>query len=448
MKDATTGPRPQTLFTDESLWQAWLDVEAALARAQARIGAIPEQAAQDITGAARLDRIGTDRLRASIARTMAPVLSLTHCLAEAAGEESGRYVHWGATTQNVMQTGRLLLLRHSRDGMRTAMARALDRLGEFAEAHAETAMAGRTNRRHALPITFGFKVAGWIEELERAEQRLSDADRRTFRLPFGGAVGAYHSFGSDGPRLMTALAKELELGELLVPSRTVNDLFVDYVTQLGMFAMSLERVAQELYLLMTEEIGEIREVLEAGVVGSSTMPHKVNPKRVVRVKAQCSRLRAQVAPALESGLSSHEGDAATNHLLSSVMDEAVPLGWTLAEGFAELLDRVEPDPERMRENLARSGPLLATEQLMMALAPEVGRGRAHDLIHHALETAQEEGAEVIPTLLAMPEVAALGEERVRDLLDPASYTGESAGISRAAASRAAELSRSLRAGIR
>lgn len=439
MTVAARGLRPGTVFAPERQWQAWLDVEAALARAQARLGLIPEAAAREISAQARLERIDVAALRASIARTLAPVLSLTRCLAEATGE-SGRWVHWGATTQNVMQTGRLLLLREAHRGVLAALARAVGRLGRLAADHADTPMAGRTNRRHALPITLGFKAAGWIEELDRAAARLTEAAGRSFSLPFGGAVGAHHAYAGHGRALMRTMAAELGLAELMVPGRTVNDLFVEYVVQLALLGMTFERIARELYLLMTEELQEIHEVLEPGVVGSSTMPHKVNPKHVVKVLAECARLRALAAPAMEAGLPSHEGDAAANHLLAAVLDEAVPLAWTLAERVAALLERVAPDPARMAANLALTGPLLATERLTMALAPETGRGRAHDLVHHALEGAP---ADPMAALLAVPEIAALGADRVRALLDPACYTGDSAEIARTAADRAAALARAL-----
>ena len=165
---------PDTLFARETLWQSWLEVEAALAETQAELGLIPPQAARDIRAAATLDKIGTQALEADIARTLAPILSLTRLLAKAAGP-SGDYVHWGATTQNVMQTGRILLIRQADGAIRAALAGALDRLAQIAESHAETLMAGRTNRRHAVPITFGFKVAGWIEEMTRAADRLEAA---------------------------------------------------------------------------------------------------------------------------------------------------------------------------------------------------------------------------------------------------------------------------------
>ncbi|MBY6090448.1 lyase family protein [Maritimibacter alkaliphilus] len=423
-----------TLFSRETLWQSWLDVEAALAETQAEMGIIPAEAAVAIRKAATLETLGVEALEADIRRTLAPVLSLTRLLSQAAGP-AGDYVHWGATTQNVMQTGRILLIRQADQAIRLGLSGALDRLGALAEAEAETLTAGRTNRMHALPITFGFKVAGWIEEICRAADRLEDAGSRLFALPFGGAVGAMQAFGVQGQEINRRLAARLGLRELLVPGRTGNDLFAEYVVQLSMLAMTVERVAGELYLLMTQEIGEVAEVLDAGTVGSSTMPHKVNPKFVVKVLAQAAELRGLAGPALETGRSSHEGDAAQNGLLSAVLDRAVPLGWTMVEDFRQLLGRIALNRPRMAENAALSGGGIATENLMMRLAPLTGRAQAHDIVHHALEHGA--GHPPLEVLSTAPEVTAhLTEGEIAAALDPAAYTGDSARIARDAAEMA------------
>lgn len=419
--------RPETVFARDTLWQSWLDVEAALARAQAELGVIPDWAARAISEVATLDDLGRDAMVADIKRTMAPILSLTRLLGAAAGK-AGDYVHWGATTQNVMQTGRILLMRQADSAIRQALSRAMLRLGVLARDGAQTLMAGRTNRQHALPITFGFKVAGWIEEMERAEARLSDAAARLFALPFGGAVGAMHAFGGQGRALNTRLAADLGLRELLVPGRTVNDLFAEYVLQLSLLAMTIERIMSEAYALMAEEIGEVSERLDAGTVGSSTMPQKVNPKFVVRTIAQAVELRGQAGPALETGRSTHEGDAVANHLLSSVLDTAIPLAWRLAESFEETLNRLTPNPTRMAENLSRSQGAISAENLMMVLAPLAGRAQAHDIVHHALEKGGAAG------LLEDAQVRKyLGAQEIRAALDPAHYLGDSVEIALAGA---------------
>jgi len=424
---------PDSIFARSSQWQAWLDVEAALARAQADIGMIPDWAAAKISAAAQLDVIGHDALVADIGRTMAPVLSLTRLLAKAAGD-AGDYVHWGATTQNVMQTGRILLLRTADQAIRHHLSAAATRLAQLAEDEAETMMIGRTNRQYALPITFGFKVAGWITELDRAEARLTDAAKRLFVLPFGGAIGAMHAYGPQGREVNRRLAAALGLSEMLVPGRTVNDVFAEYLLQLSLLAMFVERVMTEAYTLIGQDYAELGERLEAGAIGSSTMPQKVNPKYVVPVAAHAAQLRGMAALALESGRTSHEGDPLSNQVLAATLDQAVPLAWRMCAGFAEALDRLTVRRDVMADNLARVGSAVCAENLMMTLAPLVGRGRAHDIVHHALEAGGP------AALYSDHEISQhLSAADITAALDPANYLGDSASIAREAAQLAVRL---------
>ena len=428
---------PDSIFARSSQWQAWLDVEAALARAQADIGMIPDWAADKISAAAQLDVIGYDALVADIGRTMAPVLSLTRLLAKAAGD-AGDYVHWGATTQNVMQTGRILLLRTADKAIRQHLAGAATRLGQLAEDEAETMMIGRTNRQHALPITFGFKVAGWITELDRAEARLTDAAKRLFVLPFGGAIGAMHAYGPQGREVNQRLAAALELREMLVPGRTMNDVFAEYLLQLSLLAMFVERVMTEAYTLIGGDYAELGERLEAGAVGSSTMPQKVNPKYVVPVAAHAAQLRGTSALALESGRTSHEGDPLSNQVLAATLDQAVPLAWRMCAGFAEALDRLIVRRDVMADKLAGVGSAVCAENLMMTLAPLVGRGRAHDIVHHALEAGGP------AALYNNPEISRhLSVSDIEAALDPTNYLGDSASIAREAAQLAVSIATRL-----
>ncbi|MEP0721065.1 MAG: lyase family protein [Marinomonas sp.] len=430
---------PVTVFARETIWQYWLDIEATLAEVQADMGMIPDWAAEGIRSAASLELLGADALRADIAVTHAPVLSITRLLTKAAGD-AGAYVHWGATTQNVMQTARILLAREADTAIRAALDVALTRLADMAETHAQTLMAGRTNRQHALPITFGFKVAGWIEELSRALDRINGGTRRLSILPFGGAVGAMHAYGTDGKELNARLAARLGLAPMIVAGRAVNDIFGDYVLQLSLLAMSIERIAGEIYLLMSEEIGEVSERLDTGTVGSSTMPHKINPKYVIGVLSAAMELRCIAGTALETGRSSHEGDAAPNQLVSNLLDRAVPLAWTLSQDFAALLGRTEVNTARMAANARLSGGAIATEKLMMLLAPMTGRAEAHDLIHHALDHRPDPGVSVIDAMLAEPNITThLEDDQIRMALDPAGYIGDSVRISHDAAALARSL---------
>ncbi len=435
---------PQSLFARPHLWQAWLDVEAALALAQGEIGMIPQWAAEQIAAKATLDQLDSDALEKSVAETMAPIVSLVRALAEVCGEAGG-FVHWGGTTQNIMSTGRLLLVRYGYRAMLGHLAGALDSLGGWAETHAETITAGRTNNRHALPITFGFKVAGWIEELTRQQQRFVEAEKRVFALYFGGAIGAMHSFDGRGAELSAALARRLQMTEVLAPSRASLDTLAEYVTNLGLFAMAVGRIGAELYRLMEEEIQEVSERLGPDVVGSSTMPHKVNPKYIVQLISTSAHLRAKVAPALEAGLPAHEGDAAANQLMSGTLESASALGWELAQKLENTLANIDIHASTMQRNLNYSAQVIASERLMMVLAHRIGRTQAHDIVHHAIAQVMAGQGAIVDLLLDAQEIAGVvSREEIETALSPSNYLGDSVVIARQAAVLARETASALR----
>jgi 3-carboxy-cis,cis-muconate cycloisomerase len=435
---------PQTLFSRNSLWQAWLDVEAAMALSQAEVGLIPKWAADEIARKARLEHFDMAMLEKSVAETMAPIVSLVRALSQVSGD-AGRYVHWGGTTQNIMTTGRLLLVRQSHTGMLDNLSDAIERLGTLAEEHAETVMAGRTNRRQALPITFGFKVAGWIEELARQNDRFIAAESRAFALHFGGAIGAMHSFAGKGAQLNAAIAQRLGLAPVLVPDRVSLDGQAEYVTSLALFAMAAGRIGSELYRLMADETGEISENLGHAVIGSSTMPHKVNPKHVVGLISSSAQLRSKAAPALEAGMPSHEGDAVCNQLMSSTLESASALGWEVASRLSTTIASIEIHAERMSRNLQINRSVIATENLMMSLAEKIGRTVAHDLVHEAVMDFNSHGTSISDTLLRNSRISQMmTRDDLEASLDPSSYLGDSIVIARKAAELAAKTSTAMR----
>jgi 3-carboxy-cis,cis-muconate cycloisomerase len=433
---------PQTVFSRANLWQTWLDVEAAMALAQAEIGMIPQWAADEIACKARLENFDTAELELSVAETMAPIVSLVRALSDICGD-AGRFVHWGGTTQNIMSTGRLLLVRRSHQAMLNALARAIDRLGTLADQHAETVMVGRTNHRQALPMTFGFKVAGWIEELARQNERFLSTEKRVFALHFGGAIGAMHSFEGKGEALNAAIARRLNLTPVLVPDRVSLDGQAEYVACLALFGMTVGRIGSELYRLMADEIGEVSETLGIAVVGSSTMPHKVNPKHVVHLVSSAALLRSKVTAALEAGMPAHEGDAASNQLMSSSIESASALAWELAERLETTLANIEVHAASMAHNLDLNASVIASENLMMLLAHKIGRTVAHDVVHHAVLHSDE--TSLADTLLENSLVGgAMGRAEMEAALVPAHYLGDSVAIARKAASLAAATATAIR----
>lgn len=421
-------------FSDARRWQSWLDVEAALARVQAQAGIIPDWAAQGITEAAKLECLDLDELRQEIRRTMAPVHALALCLAKASGE-AGAWVHWGATTQNIIDAGRLLTLRVMQTDLKARLSRVLIQLADLAETHAETAMVGRTNRQHAMPITFGFKVAGWIDELLRVCSQIEECENRLFVLRFGGAIGTYRSLGKDGPNLAERLAKELCLRPALYAGRSQVDPLIEYITRLSMLGVAASRIGSDLYSAMQTEVGEISEDLGHDVVGSSTMPHKVNPKIVVSLNADAARLRAKGAAAFAVTPPAHEGDAVTNRELRVLVQESCLLALEVVTGMSDVLGNITVNSNAMAGHLASSGELTALETVMMHLAPRLGRSAAHDVLHAAAGRMRDTMEPLQKLVLDMSEVAdVIDAKTLANLMDPLQNTGQSAEIARQVAS--------------
>lgn len=388
MSEHTSLDTPEDYFGDEIRWQSWLDVEGALALAQAEIGMIPDSASRTIAQNANLKALNIAHLRAEMTRTMAPVFAMSECLAQVCGD-AGAYVHWGATTQNIIETGRLLVLKRVHAEILRKLSQVLAILSEQAKTHAELVMVGRTNRQNALPITYGFKISGWIDELVRVATQLREVEPRLFQLRFGGAIGGYHSFGADGPRMAEVLAGRLDLKLSSVPNRTSVDPLIEYISKLSLLGVAVTRISSELYLMMTEEIGEVSEVLSNGVVGSSTMPQKINPKHVIELNAKALQLRSKAATAFSTPSPSHEGDAVTNQYLTQLTAETCTLTVDVMHKLATTVALVKPNPDRMQSNFQNAREMMATEGLMMKLAEKIGRSDAHDAIHSLVAQASK-----------------------------------------------------------
>ncbi|MGH1357992.1 MAG: class-II fumarase/aspartase family protein [Burkholderiaceae bacterium] len=427
------------LFSTHGRWQSWLTVESALAASQAELGIIPESAAREIADKAQLSKLDVDAMTAEMQATKAPVLAMVHALASACNGNAGSFVHWGATTQNIILTGRVLQMRIVHQRLLESIGDSLRAMSSLANNGAAMIMAGRTNGQHALPITFGFKVAGWIDEFLRYETRFRQIEPRLFGLIFGGAIGAMQAFGDKGPALTKELGNRLDLAPVMVPSRSMTDHFVEYVALLALFGTSCSKIAREIYALMSQEISEVHEGQSDSVIGSSTMPQKVNPKLSVQILGHASELRSALMPALDAGEPGHEGDATSNRSLYSAIDRACPLAFQTASGLVELLENVRPDPARMAQNLALTGGAISAENVMMQLATVCGRQRAHDLVHEALKKARQHGRPILEELLACDQIASMmSEQSLRGALDPANYTGQSQVIARQAAQAAHE----------
>ena len=430
-------PGIRAIYAQESRWQAWLDVEVALARAQAELGIIPAEAAKAIAQAARLERLDRTRIEAGFARTGHTLVPLVWELARVVGEPHGGSVHWGATTQNITQTGNLLLLRKAHQIFFQLIGEILSGMADLAEKSAEMPVAGRTHGQHAVPATFGFKVAVWIDELLRHVERLQQAQPRLFVAMLGGGAGTFASLGSNGPLVQAGIAKHLGFGSMQVPSRALGDHLAENVCILGLLAASCGKIAREIYTLMKTEYGEVEEPVPPGTVGSSTMPQKRNPKLCQDVIALAAEVRALVPLALDAMQTEHEADRTTSLMMDAAeMRASVAMGDALSR-LGEIVRGLHLEPERMRRNLNLGGGLIMAEAIMLDLGLILGRQHAHDVVYDAAQTAFLEDRAFASVLAADPRISAhLSAPAIDKLLDPIAYIGLCAEMARQAAARA------------
>src|SRR5881394_1064828 len=430
----------RALYRLENRWQAWLDVEVALAKAQAELGIIPNEAAAAIAGAARIELLDRARIDEGFARTGHTLVPLVWELGRVVGEPHGGWVHWGATTQNITQTGDLLVLRQAHHIFLKLIADALLAAADLAERGADMPIPGRTHGQHAVPATFGYKVAVWIDELMRHVERLRQAAPRLFVAMLGGGAGTYASLGAQGPPVQQGIGRILGFGSMTVPSRALGDHLAENICVLGLLAATCGKIGREVYTLMKTEFGEVEEPVPPGTVGSSTMPQKRNPKLCQDIIAAAAEIRSLVPLALEAMTTEHEADRTTSLMMDSAESRACIATGDILSRLAEILRGLRLDPERMRQNLDLGGGLIMAEAVMLNLGQTIGRQHAHDVVYDAAQAAFVEGKSFSDLLAADPRVTAhLSVQQIEALLDPAGYTGLCAEMARDAAARARTL---------
>lgn len=437
-------PGIRALYRLENRWQAWLDVEAALARAQAEHGIVPVAAADAIADAARLDRMDRARIDEGFARTGHTIVPLVWELGRVVGEPNGGWVHWGATTQNITQTGDLLVLRQAHQVFLRLIGQVLMAMADLADRGAEMPIAGRTHGQHAVPATFGYKVAVWIDELIRHVERLRQAAPRLFVAMLGGGAGTYASLGAQGPPVQQAIGRLLGFGSMTVPSRAIGDHLAENVCLLGLLAATCGKIGREVYTLMKTEFAEVEEPVPPGTVGSSTMPQKRNPKLCQDIVAAAAEIRSQVPLALEAMMTEHEADRTTSLMMDTAESRACVATGDMLSRLREVMLGLRLDPARMRANLDLGGGLIMAEAVMLDLGAAIGRQHAHDAVYDAAQAAFTEARPFGDLLAADPQVTAhMTKQQIGRLLDPTAYTGLCADMARDGAARARDVAKEL-----
>jgi adenylosuccinate lyase len=430
-------PGLRALYSQDSRWQAWLDVEVALARAQEELGIIPSGAAEAIARAARLELMDRTRLAEGFRRTGHTLVPLVWELARVTGEPHGGWVHWGATTQNITQTGDLLVLRRAHDIFLRQIGDLLAAMSALAVRSADMPLPGRTHGQHAVPATFGYKVAVWIDEMLRHVERLEQAAPRLFVAMLGGGAGTFASLGRNGPPVQAGIGRHLGFGSMAVPSRALGDHRAENICLLGMLAATCGKIGREIYTLMKTEFGEVEEPVPPGTVGSSTMPQKRNPKLCQDVIALAAEVRTQVPLALEAMQTEHEADRTTTLMMDAAEGRAAIAAGDMLARLTEIVGGLRLDPARMRANLDLGGGLIMAEAVMLELGATLGRQHAHDIVYDAAQSAFVDGKAFSDVLAADERVTAhLDAAGIARLLDPVAYTGLCSEMARDAAARA------------
>lgn len=421
--------RVRAIFSVRGRLQKMLAFEVALARAEAREGVIPAAAAEAIAAAADVDRLDAEAIAAGAERVGYPVVPLTKELGRLAGPEAAKYVHWGATTQDVLDTATVLQLCEALDALREDLDATVGALAARAERHRDDPMAGRTHLQHALPVTFGYTCALWLAPLLEDRVRLQALRERIARVQFGGAVGTLASMGSRGRDVTRALGAELGLRVPEAPWHVDRSAFAEAACALGIACGNLAKLATDVVLLMQTEVAEVFEPHAPGRGGSSAMPHKRNPIACEYVLAAARNVHALVPVMLAALAGDHERSTGPWQSEEAALPRLVVLASAAFAQARAIAEGMTVDTARMRTNLDATGGLIVSEAVAGALAVYVGSARAHALVERAAAEAIDGARPLLDVLAADSEICALLDRpALARLLEPARYTGDAGAI--------------------
>jgi 3-carboxy-cis,cis-muconate cycloisomerase len=422
-RDVFSTPPMREVFSDESLLKAYVQAEVALAVAQGETGVIPREAAQAIAQKAPAIALDSAQLKADTENVGYPIVGLVRQLSQQLGE-AGRYVHWGATTQDIMDTATVLQLREAITLIENQLAEVIATLADLARRHRDTPMAGRTHLQQALPITFGHKVAIWLSALQRSAERLAQAKPRALQAQLGGAVGTLASLGDRGLDVRAAYARALGLAEPDITWHVARDGLVEMVQTLAVICGALGKIGYDVMILMANEIGEVFEPFSSHRGASSTMPQKRNPisSEILLANAKISRDAASLM--LDAMVQDLERATGPWHAEWMALPQACLLTAGSLAQAQFMLSGLIVEPTAMRRNLDSTRGLIVAEAVMMGLAPVLGRQPAHDEVYAACRDAFTRSEPLLDALLRRPAIAsALPRDQLAALCEPANYLG-------------------------
>jgi adenylosuccinate lyase len=419
-------PESRQIFCDLCRNQRWLDIEAALALAEADVGIIPQDIAERIAQSARMELLDLEAVRAEMERTGHSLVGLLRIFQATCGEEAGQFIHYGATTQDIQDSGQVLETRDVLDALEPMLDALIGRIADLAEQHADTVALGRTHAQPALPMAFGLKLASWIDELLRHCERLDQLRERVLVAQLFGGAGTMAGFADRGPALLEHFAARIGLGVPRIGWHVARDRVAEFVGALSMITGTLARIADEIRTLSRPEFGELEEAWPPGKIGSSTMPHKRNPERCEQVVVMGRLAAAQAGLALAGMIGDHERDSRGLRIEWSCLPDVAHYCLCATTILLDVIGGLIVHPDRISRNVADVADQVMSERLMLALAEHIGKQDAHEIVYELTQQARDQG-------LAVRELAARRKEIADHLpagtqariFEPTSYLGSS-----------------------
>ncbi|KAK4508639.1 hypothetical protein PRZ48_002378 [Zasmidium cellare] len=414
------------IFSDTAYVSQMIAVEAALARAEAKAGVVPKEAAVAITEGCKTDKIDFDKLATDTDIVGYPVFPLVEQMNKMIPQEHAKYIHWGATTQDIMDCASMYQMKEALQLVRRQLLEVIRVLEILVQNHRDTPMAGRTHLQHALPVTFGYKAAVYLSGFQRHYERLQEIEQRCLLVQFGGAAGTLASLGSDttGLEVRRLLAEELGLKDPSITWHVARDHVAEIVSFLGLVGGSLGKIALDIIIMSSNELGEVSEPFVPHRGASSTMPQKRNPISSEVILAASKLLRANAGLAMDAMVSDFERASGPWHLEWVCIPESFIYCCGALHQTAFALGGLVVNADAMKENLASSRGLILAEAVMMGLAPTLGRQPAHDVVYRACHDSIDTSRPLIDSLLSDKAVVDnISKGELMKLCDPLNYMG-------------------------
>lgn len=429
LKDAWSTEEMRRIFSDENRMQRWLDVESALALVQAQLGMIPQEAANEIAAKSKLAHIDIDLVLHHLKVTKHPLVPTLRALEQACEGTAGEYLHYGVTTQDIIDTGLVLQLREAFEIIRRDLKAIAGELARLSKEHRETPMMGRTLSLQALPITFGFKTAIWLSEIDRHLERMKEMEPRVFVGSIVGAVGTKASFGNNADTMEQAVNNRLGLGTPSISWQAARDRLYEFGSVMGGINATLNKIGNQLLLLAHNEFDEIAEPFGSGQVGSSTMPHKRNPAVTENSVTVSNTLKSNINMLSDMTKHEHERDGAVWKMEWKILPEICLMLSIVLDNLKFVLTGLDVKKSSMRENLNLLQGYVLAERVMFALADKMGKQTAHEEVYLAAMKGIECGLDFKTALMGNKAIkSAVTEADLDALLDPTTYIGHAPAI--------------------